>query len=148
MSSRPVIPYKLRVCVICEGYEDKGYLDRLSQLNVWNDKYQFYFKNAQSASNIFPMFQNEYQNDSYAAILIFCDTDKAPHREYEELKKKMNSLFNSRTTVINKTIIFANPCTMQIILSHFADVKLKTQAKKKNAPIIKKLTGVDNYSAR
>ena len=147
MSSRPCIPTKLKVCVICEGKEEIRYFDRLSQLNVWSGKYQFVFKNAKSASKIFPMFQNEYQNDSHAAILIFCDTDKFPYKEFELLKLKMNNMFNSRTSVINKTIIFANPCTMQIILSHFGDVALTTQAKKTNGQHIKRLTGVENYDA-
>lgn len=43
--------------------------------------------------------------------------------------------------------MFANPCTMQIVLSHFADVQLTNQGKKTNADIIEKLTGVKNYDA-
>ena len=46
-----------------------------------------------------------------------------------------------------KLIIFANPCTMQIILSHFGDVSLKNQGKKTNAAIIEEMTGIKNYDA-
>ena len=148
MSSRPCIPTKLKVCVICEGKEEIRYFDRLSQLNVWSGKYQFVFKNAKSASKIFPMFQNEYQNDSHAAILIFCDTDKFPYKEFELLKLKMNNMFNSRTSVINKTIIFANPCTMQIVSKHWTDQNITSPAKPVNAPLIKSYTGVEKYKGR
>ena len=43
--------------------------------------------------------------------------------------------------------IFANPTTMQILLSHFGDVTLKNVGKKSNAAVIKKMTGVQNYDA-
>lgn len=44
--------------------------------------------------------------------------------------------------------MYANPCTMQIILMHFADsVQLSSQSKKTNAQQIAKLTGVENYDA-
>lgn len=48
----------------------------------------------------------------------------------------------------NKVVIFANPCTMQIILSHFGSVELTKQSKKLNSPIIKQLTGIHNYDAK
>ena len=89
----------------------------------------------------------KYQNDNYAAVLIFCDTDKYPFKEYTLIKQKLREFFNIRTLTLNKMVIFANPCSMQIILSHFADVELKTQAKKTNAPLINGLTGVANYKA-
>ena len=78
-------------------------------------------------------FQNEFQNDRYEIILVLCDTDKEPYREYRQIKEKL--------------IIFANPCTMQIILSHFGDVSLKTQSKHANAGEIEKWTGVKDYDA-
>ena len=46
-----------------------------------------------------------------------------------------------------RLVIFANPCTMQIVLSHFGDVDLKNQGKKTNGKIIKDLTGVEGYDA-
>lgn len=46
-----------------------------------------------------------------------------------------------------RLVIFANPCTMLIILSHFGDVSLKNQGKKTNAAEIEKWTGVRDYDA-
>ena len=37
---------------------------------------------------------------------------------------------------------------MQIILEHWTDVRLRTPAKKINAPIIKEFTGVENYKGK
>ena len=108
--------------------------------------YEFVPINAKSASSIFPRYQNEYNNNSYSAILVFCDTDKPPYREYTQVKKKINE-FHNKTSASGKVVIFANPCTMQIILSHFADVLLTTQSKRTNANLIFDLTGVENYDA-
>lgn len=146
MANLPQISKKQKTCIICEGFEDHSYINRLKELSVWNDVYEFVPINVKSASSIFPRYQNEYNNNSYSAILVFCDTDKAPYREYAPLKKKINE-FHSKTSASGKVIIFANPCTMQIILSHFGDVMLTTQSKKTNAPLIFALTGVENYDA-
>ena len=146
MANLPQISKKQKICIICEGFEDHSYINRLKELSVWNDVYEFVPINVKSASSIFPRYQNEYNNNSYSAILVFCDTDKAPYREYAPLKKKINE-FHSKTSASGKVVIFANPCTMQIILSHFGDVMLTTQSKKTNAPLIFELTGVENYDA-
>ena len=47
----------------------------------------------------------------------------------------------------DKAVIYANPCSMQIILLHFAVVSLKTQGKKTNARLIEELTGIKGYKA-
>ena len=146
MARRPVIDVKHRICVICEGYEDYAYFNRLLELNVWSNAYVFSTINAKSASNIFARFQDAFQNDRYEIILVFCDTDKAPDREYSLVKKSLNKVFNKHKAA-EKLIIFANPCTMQIILSHFGDVLLKNQGKRTNAPEIEKWTGIKDYDA-
>lgn len=71
--------------------------------------------------------------------MIFCDTDKLPYREYSLIKQKINGML-AKQKAAEKLIIFANPCTMQIILLHFGDVSLKNQGKKTNASIIEKWT--------
>ncbi len=145
--AKPPINYRHRVCVICEGFEDIEYFRRLVQLNVWqNDIYDFILINAKSASNIFPRYQDVYNNDSYEVVLVFCDTDKAPYREYSLIKNKINN-FHAKTGVTDKVVIFANPCTMQIILSHFGDVDLKNQGKGTNGKIIENFTGIKDYDA-
>ena len=146
MSRRPEISRKHRICIICEGFEEIAYLNRLIELNLWGKTYSFHLINAKSASSIPATFQNEYQNDRYELILIFCDTDKLPYREYSLIKQKINGML-AKQKAAEKLIIFANPCTMQIILLHFGDVSLKNQGKKTNASIIEKWTGITNYDA-
>ena len=146
MANLPILENRHKVCVICEGNEDFAYFKRLLDLNVWNNVYEFFPVNVKSASNIPAKFQDAFQNDRYEIILVLCDTDKAPYREYVQVKKKINS-FLGKQKAAEKLIIFANPCTMQIILSHFGDVSLKNQGKKTNAAEIEKWTGVKNYDA-
>ena len=146
MPKLPVIDRRHKICVICEGNEDDSYFNRLIELDLWNSIYDFNTVNAKGASNIFARFQDAFQNDRYEIILVFCDTDKAPYREYLQTKRKINSFLNKQKAA-EKLVIFANPCTMQIILSHFGDVELKNQGKRTNAAVIEKLTGVKNYDA-
>ncbi len=146
MSRLPEINRKYKICVICEGNEDFEYFNRLLDLNVWNQIYDIKTINAKSASNIPARFQDAFQNNRFEIILVFCDTDKAPYREYVQVKKKINA-FLGKMKASEKLIIFANPCTMQIILSHFGDVSLKNQGKKTNAAIIEEMTGIKNYDA-
>lgn len=146
MSNLPPISNKHKVCVICEGFEDLHYFKRLVDLNVWSSSYEFILINAKSASNIFACYQDAYNNDRSEVVLVFCDTDKYPYREYRQLKKKIND-FHNKESASGKIVIFANPCTMQIILLHFGDVFLKNQGKKTNASIIEELTGVKGYDA-
>lgn len=147
MTRLPAISNKHKVCIICEGYEEYHYINKLLDLNVWNSIYEFTPINAKSASKIFPKYQDAYNNARYEIILVFCDTDKPPYREYNLIKQKIND-FHGKRNASNKITIFANPCTMQIILLHFDEVFLSTQAKKTNAPIIFDLTGVENYDAK
>ena len=146
MSRPPVLDKRHKICVICEGYEDYEYFTRLLELRVWSDIYDFHPINAKSASNIPSRFQDAYQNDRYEMILVFCDTDKEPYREYSQIKRKIN-LFLNKQKAADRIVIFANPCTMQIILSHFGDVSLRNQGKRTNAGVVEELTGVKNYDA-
>lgn len=147
MSKLPQISIKHRICVVCEGEEDFAYFKRLTELGVWADAYKFDLKNAKSASNIPALYANIFQNNSYEAVLVFCDTDKSPFREYSLIKKKISQFHGNRTAVSGKVIIYANPCTMQIVLSHFGDVQLTNQGKKTNAAVIEKMTGIADYDA-
>ena len=128
MAKLPILSIKHKVCIICEGLEEHLYISRLLELNVWDDVYEFTPINAKSASNIFSRYHDVYSNDKYEVVLIFCDTDKKPYREYLPLKNKIHNLHGC-VDAVNKIVIFANPCTMQIILSHFGDVSLKNQGK-------------------
>ncbi len=138
---------KCRVCIICEGDEEYDYLDRLNKIEVWNKAYKVTLDNACGNGNIPARYQDRYQNGSYDIVLIFCDTEKKPYEQYEDIKKKINE-FHGVDHAAEEVIVFGNPCTMQIIIEHWADVKLKTPAKKVNSEIIGKLTGVNNYKGR
>lgn len=135
-----------KICIICEGDEEYDYLTRLKELQVWNKQYLVKIKNAGSIDNISAMYQNEYSNDNYEIVLIFCDTEITPYDQYERLKQSLTSLFGTLKAA-KSIIFFANPCTMQIVLLHFGAIALKSNQKNKNSAIIKKLTSVEEYRA-
>lgn len=41
MTALPPVRRKHRICVICEGYEDYHYFNRLIALNLWDASYSF-----------------------------------------------------------------------------------------------------------
>lgn len=137
---------KNRICIICEGYEEKEYFDRLVELNVFSNVYDFITVNVKSINNIFRRYQEKYQSNSYHLVLIFCDTDKISKSKYIELKDKINKFHGN--FVSDKIIMFGNPSTMQIFLSHFKDIKLKSQSKHVNANYIDELLDIKNYDAK
>ena len=148
MSNRlPNIPNKHKICVICEGNEEYEYINRLKELKVWNEQYEISLVNAEGNGNIPARYQDRYQNGVYEAVLIFCDTDKKPYEQYDDIKRKINE-FHGIDNVANEIIIFGNPCTMQIILKHWTDEVLKSQAKQVNAPLIEKYTRVKGYKGK
>ena len=139
-------PKGRRICIICEGNEEKDYMNALINKNVFSNKYYFVEPiNAKSINNIFNRYTDKYQSNSYDLVLVFCDTDKGPSDKYKEIKQKINE-FHGRD-VADDIVIFGNPCTMQIILSHFAQIKLTSQSKAVNAKYIEQLTGIINYKA-
>lgn len=143
----PKILDKHKVCIICEGNEEYKYLKRLKELKVWNEKYDISLVNAEGNGNIPARYQDRYQNGSYEIVLVFCDTDKKPYEQYEDIKRKINE-FHGVENAASEVVIFGNPCTMQIICQHWTDEMIKSPAKKVNAPIIEKYTGVVKYKAK
>jgi len=140
------IPKGRRICIICEGDEEKDYMNALINKNVFSNKYYFVEPiNAKSINNIFNRYTDKYQSNSYDLVLVFCDTDKEPSIKYKAIKQKINEFHGA--DVADDLIIFGNPCTMQIILSHFAEIRLTSQSKSINAKHIEKLTGITNYKA-
>lgn len=142
----PKISCNKKICIICEGYEEYEYLSKLNSLAVWKDIYTFILCNALGNGNVFARYQEKYQSGSYDLVLIFCDTDKKPYEQYEDIKNKVNK-FHGNSWAASLVIIYANPCTMQIIIQHFLDVSLESHKKKKNAPFIKDATGIEEYDA-
>jgi hypothetical protein len=141
----PQIPKGKKILIICEGYEEFDYISKLKNCNVWDSGYIFKLKNAKSIDNIFPIYQNEYQNDNYDLVLIYCDTEVQPFSQFERLLNNINRFHGNK--VGKDIVMFANPCTMQIILSHFDLVNLKTNSKSVNGKLIAKLIGVNDYIA-
>ena len=148
MKSRlPSFVSKNKICIICEGDEEYDYLSRLNELGVWNEQYDVSLDNADGNGNIPARYQDRYQNGSFEIVLVFCDTEKKPYEQYDDIKRKINE-FHGVDNVAEETLIYGNPCTRQIILEHWTDVRLRTPAKKINAPIIKEFTGVENYKGK
>lgn len=135
-----------RICIICEGDEERDYINTLLNKKVFSDKYSFSEPiNAKSINNIYNRYTDKYQSNSYDLVLIFCDTDKGPSEKYKKIKQKVNDFHG--VDIADNIIIFGNPCTMQIILSHFAEIKLTSQSKHVNAKYIEELTGIKGYDA-
>ena len=138
---------KHKICIICEGNEEYQYLKRLKDLKVWNEQYDISLVNAGDNGNIPARYQDRYQNGADELVLVFCDTEKKPHEQYEDIKRKIND-FHGVDNSAKEVIIFGNHCTMQIISKHWTDENLKSPAKPVNAPLIKKYTDVENYKGR
>ena len=136
-----------KICIICEGNEEYEYLNRLKNLKMWNEQYDISLVNAGGNGNIPARYQDRYQNGADELVLVFCDTEKKPHEQYEDIKRKINE-FHGVDNAADEVIMFGNPCTMQIISKHWTDENLKSPAKPVNAPLIKKYTGVENYKGR
>lgn len=143
----PKISDKHKICIICEGNEEYEYLERLKALKVWNGQYDILLVNADGNGNIPARYQDLYQNGSYEVILVFCDTEKKPYEQYEDIKRKINE-FHGVSNAADEVVMFGNPCTMQIIVKHWTDENLKSPAKPVNAPLIEKYTGVKKYKGR
>lgn len=142
---KPPIRRLSRVLIICEGYEEYDYLSALIRESVWSDKLVISIKNAKSLDNVAGQYQYEYANGNYEYIFVFCDTEVPPYRQFRLLTRKINSTRGKNAAP--DVICFANPCTMQIVLSHFERVFLETNQKDGNAPLIYRLTGVSGYRA-
>lgn len=138
---------KHKICIICEGNEEYEYLKRLKKLRVWNEQYDILLVNAGGNGNIPARYQDRYQNGADELVLVFCDTEKKPHEQYEDIKHKINE-FHGVDHAAEEVVIFGNPCMMQIISKHWTDENLKSPAKSVNAPLIKEYTGVENYKGR
>lgn len=138
---------KYKICIICEGNEEYEYIERLKVLKVWDVQYEIISDNAGGNGNIPARYQDSYQNGSYELVLVFCDTEKKPYEQYEDIKRKINE-FHGTENAADEVIMFANPCTMQIVTKHWTDILIKSPAKPVNAPLIEEYTGVKNYKGR
>lgn len=146
-SKLPRIFTGYKIGIICEGDEEYEYLEKLISLELWSKEYCFLLENAEGNGNIPARYQDKYQNSSCDLILVFCDTDKKPYEQYIDIKHKINE-FHGIENAADQIVIYGNPCTMQIIIEHWDAVILDSHRKKKNAPIIFGLTGIEGYKGR
>ena len=139
---------KKRVLIIAEGYEEKPYIEKIIHFSNISDVYHFSpVVNAKGAGNLFARYQYEMQKGFHDIVLIFCDVDKGS-KEFFGIVNKIGNIFFVNPDDALKIFIFANPVTLQIVLSHFGDVNLTKVSKWKNSEIVKALTGIDNYDAK
>lgn len=138
---------KKKICIICEGYEEKEYLERLKSFGAWQGRYyDVHLVNAKSISNIAPRYQEIFMSGSYDLVLVFCDTDCYPYAGYNEMKRKIDA-FHGRVGAASSVVYYANPCILQIVVMHFADIMLTSAQKSRNGRIIEDLVGIEHYQA-
>ena len=102
--------------------------------------------NAKGNGNILARYQYEIQRGFYDVILIFCDADKGSDQFLSVVYQIGDRFFENKEDAM-EVFIFANPVTLQVVLSHVGDAYLSKVAKKSNAQIVKELTGIDGYKA-
>lgn len=132
------------ICLILEGYEEDYYFKKLKEFRIFSKSYNIKLVNAKTENNIPAKYQEAYSSDSYEIVLVVCDKDREP-TEYEKVVQKIDEVLGEGKA--EKIITFTRPCILQVVLSHFGDVRLKTQAKKAAQPDVEKLTGVKGYDA-
>lgn len=132
------------VCLILEGFEEDYYFRRLITFPIFSSIYSIKPINAKSASNIPAKYQEALASDNYSIVLVVCDMDRTPEA-YNNILLGIEDILGSGNA--EKVITFTRPCTLQIILSHFGEVKLTTQAKAAAREDVERLTGVQHYDA-
>lgn len=133
-----------KVCLILEGYEEEYYFKKILEFPCFKGTYEIKPINAKTASNIPAIYQQEYSKNKYEIVLVVCDKDRKPE-QYEKVMSGIDSILGPDKA--KEVVTYTSPCTLQVILSHFDEVSLTTQAKKTARPIVKALTGVDGYDA-
>lgn len=86
----------------------------------------------------------EYAKNFYEIVFVVCDKDRNPE-QYVNIISKLDDILGPGKA--KEIVIFTCPCTLQVILSHFGDVQLTTQAKKAARDDVQRLTDVANYDA-
>ena len=140
---------KKNVLILAEGYEEKPYIDKiLSFPNVNKEAYSFSETvNVKGNGNILARYQFEIQQGFHDVVLVFCDADKGSE-QFLSIVHAIGERFFMHPDDAIQAFVFANPVTLQLVLSHFGDVLLTNVSKKKNAEAVKALTGVEDYDAK
>lgn len=132
------------ICLVVEGFEEYCYFNRILSFPCFNRAYNVALRNAKTASSIPVIYQAEYAKNYYEVIFAVCDKDRKPE-QYQNIISKLDGILGPGKA--KEIVIFTSPCTLQVILSHFGDVCLTTQAKKTAQGDVERLTSVKNYDA-
>ena len=138
-----------RICIIAEGNEEKYYLERIVAFHYF-DSENFCIssiKNAHGIDRIFSLFQDAYSGGAYDLIIIFCDGDNNSS-QFKKMKNRIDEELFGGNDVANHIVFFANPVTLQIVLSHFDKVILTHKSKANNSSVVESITGIVNYKAK
>lgn len=138
-----------RVCIIAEGYEEKYYLERLRDFNIFNHPLVRVtsIQNAKGIVNVFALFQSVFNSGAFDLIVVFCDGDNNSKQFNSVLDKINNEIFGGNN-ISQSIVFFVNPVTLQVVLSHFGDVTLTHKAKANNNDEVERLTGIVGYKAK
>ena len=136
----------IRILILCEGLEEELYIRKLLSFHgIFSNAYEFCEPiNCKSITKIFPRYQNLFTRNLYDLIIIFCDADKNSD-QFQKLCSDINQQMFGGVDVSSKIVFFGNPVTLQIVLSHIADVNLVSSSKSTNQPIVEELTGISCY---
>lgn len=132
------------ICLVLEGYEEYYYFNRILDFPCFKGTYHVELRNAKAASNIPSIFQAAYAKNFYEIIFVVCDKDRKPE-QYQGVISKLDGILGPGKA--KEIVIFTSPYTLQVILSHFGDVQLTTQAKKAARADVERLTHVSDYDA-
>lgn len=133
-----------KVCLVLEGFEEYYYFDKILKFPCFDGVYEVKLINAKSASNVPAIYQEEFAKNMHEIVLVVCDKDRKP-TQFEFIIKGLDNILGPGKAM--EVVTFTSPCTLQVILSHFGDVSLTTQAKKAAQDVVKQFTGVDKYDA-
>ena len=137
---------KIGIKILCEGLEEYKYIKKLLGFpGIFSDVYYFHEPtNCKGITNIFPRYQDLFTKNLYEVILIFCDADRNS-KDFQELCSKIDNCMFGGKKVSEKIVIYVNPVTLQVVLSHLGNAKLISSSKATNADVVEKLTGIKNY---
>ncbi len=157
MSKRGIPPsviykrFKIKIEIICEGLEEVLYLKRLLSFHYWNELLDIVLTNANGISSVYSAYSKSratHKDTSY--FFILCDSgesDSQARNEFNKIIGNVNNDLKGRNPATD-LVIFANPCTMQIFLSHFEVVMVPGEdlKVKANKDYICAIAGVSGYS--
>lgn len=139
---------KICIKILCEGLEEYKYIKKLISFpGIFSSVYYFDEPiNCKGINKIFPRYQDLFTKNLFEVILIFCDADNNSD-DFGLLCSKINNCMFGGADVSNSIVMFVNPVTLQIVLSHLADVKIISSSKANNEGLIFQLTGITDYRA-